>query len=76
MFLSLVRAGTWVDTWSSRCSTRGTVSRRGSATHGDWSLAALFICDGSVMPEVAEKNLTLTIMALADRLASHLRQAG
>lgn len=30
----------------------------------------LFICDGSVMPDINEKNLTLTIMALADRLAS------
>ncbi|NND99701.1 MAG: GMC family oxidoreductase [Pirellulaceae bacterium] len=32
----------------------------------------LYLCDGSVMPEMSEKNLTLTIMALADRLASRL----
>ncbi|MEX1026933.1 MAG: GMC family oxidoreductase [Candidatus Paceibacterota bacterium] len=33
----------------------------------------LYLCDGSVFPEVSEKNLTLTIMALAERLASHLQ---
>jgi glucose dehydrogenase len=32
----------------------------------------LFLCDGSVFPELSEKNLTLTIMALAHRLAEHL----
>ncbi|HSB73442.1 MAG TPA: GMC family oxidoreductase [Candidatus Methylomirabilis sp.] len=32
----------------------------------------LYLCDGSVIPEISEKNLTLTIMALADRLASIL----
>ncbi len=32
----------------------------------------LYLCDGSVVPEVSEKNLTLTIMALAERLAQHL----
>ena len=32
----------------------------------------LYVCDGSVMTEISEKNLTLTIMALADRLASWL----
>ena len=32
----------------------------------------LYLCDGSVIPEISEKNLTLTIMALADRLAKHL----
>jgi glucose dehydrogenase len=32
----------------------------------------LYICDGSVLPEISEKNLTLTIMALANRLARHL----
>ncbi len=32
----------------------------------------LYLCDGSVLPEISEKNLTLTIMALADRLADHL----
>jgi choline dehydrogenase-like flavoprotein len=32
----------------------------------------LYVCDGSVIPELSEKNLTLTIMALADRLADHL----
>jgi choline dehydrogenase-like flavoprotein len=33
----------------------------------------LYICDGSVMPDINEKNLTLTIMALAERLASELK---
>jgi choline dehydrogenase-like flavoprotein len=33
----------------------------------------LYVCDGSVLPEISEKNLTLTIMALADRLAGHLQ---
>lgn len=32
----------------------------------------LYICDGSVFPTLSEKNLTLTIMALAHRLAQHL----
>lgn len=32
----------------------------------------LYLCDGSVMPDINEKNLTLTIMALADRLAHTL----
>ncbi len=32
----------------------------------------LFICDGSVMPELSEKSPTLTIMALANRLAETL----
>lgn len=32
----------------------------------------LYICDGSVFPAISEKNLSLTIMALADRLAEHL----
>jgi choline dehydrogenase-like flavoprotein len=32
----------------------------------------LFLCDGGVMPDLSEKNPTLTIMALADRLAARL----
>ena len=32
----------------------------------------LFICDGSVIPALPEKHLTLTIMALAHRLGEHL----
>ena len=32
----------------------------------------LYICDGSVLPEISEKNYTLTIMALANRLADWL----
>jgi len=32
----------------------------------------LYLCDGSVLPEISEKNLTLTILALADRLAADL----
>jgi choline dehydrogenase-like flavoprotein len=32
----------------------------------------LYLCDGSVLPELSEKNLTLSIMALAHRLADHL----
>ena len=32
----------------------------------------LFVCDGSVIPEISEKNYSLTIMALANRLASCL----
>lgn len=34
--------------------------------------ANLYVCDGSVLPEISEKNLTLTIIALAERLAQHL----
>jgi choline dehydrogenase-like flavoprotein len=32
----------------------------------------LYICDGGVMPDLSEKNPTLTIMALANRLAATL----
>ncbi|WED42182.1 GMC oxidoreductase [Legionella cardiaca] len=32
----------------------------------------LYLCDGGVIPHLPDKHLTLTIMALADRLASHL----
>jgi len=32
----------------------------------------LYICDGGVIPHLPDKHLTLTIMALADRLGSHL----
>ena len=35
----------------------------------------LFICDGSVIPALPEKHLTLTIMALAHRLGEHLSTA-
>jgi choline dehydrogenase-like flavoprotein len=32
----------------------------------------LYLCDGGVIPHLPDKHLTLTIMALAERLASHL----
>ena len=32
----------------------------------------LFLCDGGVIPHLPDKHLTLTIMALADRLADYL----
>lgn len=32
----------------------------------------LYLCDGSVIPHLPDKHVTLTIMALAKRLASHL----
>jgi choline dehydrogenase-like flavoprotein len=32
----------------------------------------LYVCDGSVIPVLSEKHPTLTIMALAHRLAEHL----
>ncbi|BAY65870.1 glucose-methanol-choline oxidoreductase [Calothrix brevissima NIES-22] len=32
----------------------------------------LYVCDGSVIPEISEKNYTLTIMALAHRLATYV----
>ena len=32
----------------------------------------LYLCDGSVLPEISEKNYSLTIMALAHRLAAWL----
>jgi choline dehydrogenase-like flavoprotein len=35
----------------------------------------LYICDGGVFPDLSEKNPTLTIMALADRLAETLARA-
>lgn len=35
-------------------------------------LENLFVCDGGVIPRLPEKHLTLTIMALAHRLATYL----
>ena len=35
----------------------------------------LHVCDGSVIPQLPDKHLTLTIMALAHRLAGQLRAA-
>jgi glucose dehydrogenase len=35
----------------------------------------LYLCDGGVMPDLSEKSPTLTIMALADRLAANLARA-
>lgn len=32
----------------------------------------LYVCDGGVIPQLPEKHLTLTIMALAHRLGAHL----
>lgn len=32
----------------------------------------LYLCDGGVIPHLPDKHLTLTIMALADRLSTHL----
>ena len=36
----------------------------------------LYLCDGGVIPHLPDKHLTLTIMALAERLASHLISKG
>lgn len=36
------------------------------------SFSNLYICDGGVIPELPDKHLTLTIMALGHRLAGHL----
>jgi choline dehydrogenase-like flavoprotein len=36
----------------------------------------LYLCDGGVMPDLSEKNPTLTIMALANRLAATLSSRG
>ncbi|SCW74215.1 GMC oxidoreductase [Ancylobacter rudongensis] len=35
-------------------------------------IANLYVCDGGVIPQLPEKHLTLTIMALAHRLGDHL----
>ncbi|MET0432054.1 MAG: GMC family oxidoreductase [Hyphomicrobium sp.] len=35
----------------------------------------LYLCDGGIMPDLSEKNPTLTIMALANRLAETLVQS-
>lgn len=34
----------------------------------------LYICDGGVIPDLPDKHLTLTIMALSNRLARHLEK--
>jgi choline dehydrogenase-like flavoprotein len=36
----------------------------------------VYICDGSVLPTQGSANPALTIMALAARLADHLKAAG
>lgn len=57
----------------------GTCRMAGDAREGvvdptcrTWDHPNLYVCDGSVFPDLSEKNPTLTIMALADRLAGHL----
>ena len=37
-----------------------------------WDIDNLFLCDGSPFPSNADKNPTLTIMALAWRAADHI----
>jgi len=37
-----------------------------------WDVKNLFLCDGSPFPSNADKNPTLTIMALAVRSTDHL----
>jgi choline dehydrogenase-like flavoprotein len=37
-----------------------------------WDVDNLFLCDGSPFPSNADKNPTLTIMALAWRAADHI----
>jgi choline dehydrogenase-like flavoprotein len=44
------------------------------ASHRVWGLDNLFVCDGSVMPTQGAANPALAIMALADRLASLLKE--
>jgi choline dehydrogenase-like flavoprotein len=43
------------------------------AQHRAWEVPNLFIADGSVMPTEGAANPALVIMALADRLATLLR---
>ncbi|MCH2204087.1 MAG: GMC family oxidoreductase, partial [Fuerstiella sp.] len=59
----------------------GTCRMSSTATEGvvDANLQSfdhpnLSICDSSVFPDLSEKNLTLTIMALANRLAERLKR--
>jgi choline dehydrogenase-like flavoprotein len=44
------------------------------ATHRVWGVPNLLVCDGSVMPTQGSANPALVIMALADRLASLLKE--
>jgi choline dehydrogenase-like flavoprotein len=37
-----------------------------------WGVERLYVGDGSVVPRTLSVNPSLTIMALADRLAAHL----
>jgi choline dehydrogenase-like flavoprotein len=37
-----------------------------------WDVKNLFLCDGTPFPSNADKNPTLTIMALAWRAADHI----
>jgi len=46
------------------------------ARHKVFGTENLYICDGSVLPTQGSANPALTIMALAARLAEHLRSAG
>ena len=43
-----------------------------NAHNQTWDVKNLFLCDGSPFPSNANKNPTLTIMALAWRAADHL----
>jgi choline dehydrogenase-like flavoprotein len=59
----------------------GTARMAAGPSHGvvDANLSCfdhpnLYLCDGSVVPKLTEKHLTLTIMALAHRLGQHLAQ--
>ena len=53
----------WAATRSGRSSTRDAQS---------WDVKRLYVGDGSLVPRTLSVNPSLTIMALADRLAAHL----
>ena len=54
------------------CAAAEGVVDAGLRCHG---FENLHVCDGSVIPQLPDKHLTLTIMALAHRLAGQLRAA-
>ncbi len=58
--------------YAGTCRMAGTASE--GVVDGDcrtFDHPNLYLCDGGILPDLSEKNLTLTIMALADRLARH-----
>ena len=56
-------------------AAEGVVNQFG-AVHGYGDTYGLFVLDGSILPTAAGMNPAMTIAALAERGAGHLRESG